>query len=600
MAGWLSRFNVHSVQDLTLVFNFKYLNVMKKSNSISTILIFLISGWSLSSCSDDTINTTPVEFIPASIICGDSAKIVQFVNNIYSFLPNGYNRLGGNSMVASATDEAVHAEKGTSEAELWSTGSWNANYTRDNIFSDCYTGIRRSFVFEEQILPNIENIIMTSAGKNLYYGQTLFLRAYFNFELLKRYGGYPLVKKVLSPDEDLQIQRSTYDACVDYITGLCDEVAALLPLSHADNQLGRATKGAALALKARVLLYAASPLFNDPSHQDDNLEHGSYDPGKWVKAAEAAATVINLKNTNGNNLYSLYTAGTGYDAFFHTLTSNSEIILSRMASANNTIEKLNGPVSITDGEGGTCPTLDLVNEYEMIIGVPFDWNNPKHAANPFADRDPRFAKSILYNGATWMSGMEIETFEGGKDLAGNKATRTGFYLRKFLNINARWIAPAGTAQHCFPLLRYGEVLLNYAEAMNEAYGPDVDPGGYGITARDAVQLIRKRAGLTENTDLLQRVSVGDQNAMRDAIRHERRIELAFEEHRHLDVRRWKIAETVFNRSVSGLRIVKNDDETYTYTPQDIEPRVFAPRMYLYPFPQSEISRNKNLVQNTGW
>jgi hypothetical protein len=522
------------------------------------------------------------------------------VNNIYSFLPGGYNRLSGNSMIASATDEAVHAEKGTSEAELWATGSWNSNYTRDNTFSDCYTGIRRSFVFEEQILPNIENIVMTSVGRNLYYGQVIFLRAYFNFELLKRFGGYPLVKKALSSDEDLQIPRSTYDTCVDYITQLCDEAAALLPLSHADNQLGRATKGAALALKARVLLYAASPLFNDPAKQDDNLEYGKYAASKWEKAAEVAAAVINLKNTNGNNVYSLYTAGTGYDAFFYTLTANSEIILSKMGAASNTIERLNGPVSITNGEGGTCPTLDLVNDYEMITGVSFDWNNSVHALNPFANRDPRFAKSILYNGATWMNEMVIETFDGGKDLTGNKATRSGFYLRKFLNINARWNAPTGTTQHCFPLFRFGEILLNYAEAMNEAYGPDVDPKGYGITAREAVQLIRKRAGLTANTDLLQTVSVGDQNAMRNAIRHERRIELAFEEHRHLDVRRWKIAETVFNRPVSGLKIVKNGDGTYTYTSQTIEQHVFTSRMYLYPFPQAEISRNKNLVQNTGW
>ncbi|MDR0698462.1 MAG: RagB/SusD family nutrient uptake outer membrane protein [Tannerella sp.] len=573
---------------------------MKNLNSFAAIVVGSLVGWSILSCSDETINDTPVEFIPVSIICGDSAKIVQYVNNMYTFLPGGYNRLGGNSMVASATDEAVHAVKGTSEAELWSTGRWNANYTRDNTFSDCYTGIRRSFVFEEQILPNIENIVMSPTGKDMYYGQALFLRAYFNFELLKRYGGYPLVKKALSTNEDLQIPRSAYDTCVEYIVGLCDEAAGLLPLSYANNQLGRATKGAALALKARILLYAASPLFNDPSTPEDHLEHGAYNPLKWEDAAAAAASVISLKNPNGSNVYSLYANGTGYDAFFYTLTSNNEIILSKMAAANNTIERLNGPASITNGEGGTCPTLDLANDYEMISGVPFDWNNPAHAANPFADRDPRFGKSILYNGAIWMNNMVIETFDGGKDLTGNKATRSGFYLRKFLNINARWNAPTGTTLHCFPLLRYGEVLLNYAEAMNEAYGPDVDPKGYGMTARNAIQLIRTRAGLTANTDLLLNVPVGDQNTMRDAIRHERRIELAFEEHRHLDVRRWKIAESILNRPVSGIRIVKNNDDTYVYSFKVIEERVFTSRMYLYPFPQSEISRNKNLVQNTGW
>jgi hypothetical protein len=557
------------------------------------IVVFIFTTGFFVSCSDETINDYPVDFTPASVIYGDSAKITQFVNNIYSFVPEGYNRLTNSSMVASATDEAVHAVRG-SAAEKWGTGSWNPTLIHDNPFSSSYSGIRRTYVFEEQILPNIEDIVMTSVGRNLYYGQVLFLRALFNFELLKRFGGYPIVSNSLAANEDLNIPRSTYDQCTAYIVGLCDQAASLLPVSYANNQLGRATRGAALALKARLLLYSASPLFNDQSKSTDGLENGKYDPAKWEKAAEASAAVINLK------VYDLYNSGTGYDAFFYTLLANKEIIFLRMAAANNTLEKLNGPVSITGGEGGTCPTLDLVNDYEMQTGIPFDWDNPAHAANPFANRDPRFGKSILYNGAKWMNNIIVETFEGGKDKIGNKATRTGFYLRKFLNVNARWNAPTGTTFHCFPLFRYGEVLLNYAEAMNEAYGPDVDPKGYGMTAREAVELIRKRAGLTGNTNLSLNVPAGDKGKMRDAIQHERRIELAFEEHRHLDLRRWKIAETVLNRPVSGLKITKNQDATFTYVSQAVEERKFAPKMYLYPFPQEEINRNKNLIQNTDW
>jgi hypothetical protein len=562
-------------------------------------LIYSSLIW-ISSCSDDKFNDTPVYMVPSSIVYGDSTKISQVISNLYSFLPQGYNRLGSSSMLAASIDEAVHAVLG-SEVERWGMGSWDANYTHDDAFSNCYTGIRRTFVCEDQILANIDKTVMTSVGQNLYRGQTLFLRAYFNFEILKRYGGYPVLKKAFSTDDDLTVSRNTYDECVNYITDLCDEAVPLLPLSYATNQLGRATQGAAMALKARTLLYAASPLFNDPGKPDNGLENGKYDPAKWEKAAEAAANVINLKNPDETNVYGLYTAGTGYDAFFYTLASNNEIIISRMTANGNTVEKQNGPVSITGGEGGTCPTLDLVNDYEMADGTPFEWNNPVHANNPFAGRDPRFAKSILYNGATWMSGTVIETFDGGKDLTGVRATRTGFYLRKFLNINARWNAPTGTSPHCFPLIRYAEVLLNYAEAMNEAYGPDVDPKSYGLTARDAVRMIRQRAGLTGNIDLSASVPNGNQAKMREAIRHERRIELVFEEHRHLDARRWKIAETVFNKPVSGLTIVKNtNDNTYTYTPKTVENRVFSSNMYLYPFPQTEISRNPNLVQNTGW
>lgn len=565
---------------------------MKKIKIFIAYVSCIIPG--LSSCSDEDIKEIPVEFTPVHIICGDSTKIVQYVNNVYTFLPDGYNRFDENtSMLASSTDEAVHAVVG-SGMQRWGEGGWSPADLLDNPLNKCYTGIRRSFIFEEEILPLVDNNVMGEFGKKLCLGQIYFLRAYYNLEILKRFGGYPLVKTVLTTSDDLNIPRSTYDECVDYIVDLCGQAAELLPITYATNQLGRATKGAALALKARTLLYAASPLFNDPTQVDDTFEHGKYDASKWEKAAEAAAAVIKL------NTYGLYTDGKGYEDFFYTLDKNNEIILSRMCAAHNDVERLNGPVSITNGEGGTCPSLNLVNDYEMIDGKAFDWNNPEHAANPFANRDPRFEKSILYNGSTWMNNMVVETFTGGKDFTGVKATRTGFYIRKFCNISASWNAPIGKAFHCFPLLRYGDLLLMYAEAMNEAYGPDTDSKGYGLTARQAVALIRERAGLTGNIDLSETVPAGNREKMRIAIQHERRIELAFEEHRHLDLRRWKLAEQVLNQPVLGLKIDKKEDGTFTYTPQVVESREFTPKMYLYPFPQSEMSRNTNLKQNTGW
>ena len=565
---------------------------MKKIKIFIAYVSCIIAG--LSSCSDEDIKEIPVEFTPVHIICGDSTKIVQYVNNVYTFLPDGYNRFDENtSMLASSTDEAVHAVVG-SGMQRWGEGGWSPADLLDNPLNKCYTGIRRSFIFEEEILPLVDNNVMGEFGKKLCLGQIYFLRAYYNLEILKRFGGYPLVKTVLTTSDDLNIPRSTYDECVDYIVDLCGQAAELLPITYATNQLGRATKGAALALKARTLLYAASPLFNDPTQVDDTFEHGKYDASKWEKAAEAAAAVIKL------NTYGLYTDGKGYEDFFYTLDKNNEIILSRMCAAHNDGERLNGPVSITNGEGGTCPSLNLVNDYEMIDGKAFDWNNPEHAANPFANRDPRFEKSILYNGSTWMNNMVVETFTGGKDFTGVKATRTGFYIRKFCNISASWNAPIGKAFHCFPLLRYGDLLLMYAEAMNEAYGPDTDSKGYGLTARQAVALIRERAGLTGNIDLSETVPAGNREKMRIAIQHERRIELAFEEHRHLDLRRWKLAEQVLNQPVLGLKIDKKEDGTFTYTPQVVESREFTPKMYLYPFPQSEMSRNTNLKQNTGW
>jgi len=571
---------------------------MKNLRLINLACIVIVGAWFLA-CSDETINSDRTGVAPASIFYNDSARISNIVNDIYSHLPSGWGRLSGASMVACATDEAVHAVPNT-EAQLWGEGSWNPSTLRDNTITVCYRGIRRTFLFEEEIYPYIPDIVVTQTGRRWFMSQVVFLRAYLNFELLKRFGGYPIVNHFLSVEDDLDIPRSTYDECVEYIVGLCDDAARELPLAHPNTQFGRATRGAALALKARVLLYAASPLFNDPSKPNDALEHGAYSAAKWGRAVEAAAAVINLKNDNGTPVYALFPE---YDAFFNTLERanviNPEIIISRMEAANNALETQNGPSGYTSGQGGACPTWDMVCAYDMIDGTPFDWNNPAHAANPFEGRDPRFEMSILYNGADWMQGRKVETFEGGLDRLGERATPTSFYLRKFLSVTAQWYGTTGTALHCFPLIRYAEILLNYAEAMNEANGPD-NPGTYGITARQAVELIRVRAGLTGNIDLLETVPVNDQSAMREAIRRERRVELAFEEHRHLDVRRWKIAETVLNRPVSGLRIERNG-ENFIYTPQTVQNRVFdASKMYLYPFPQTEIARNGNLVQNANW
>jgi hypothetical protein len=536
-----------------------------------------------SSCSNETINSEPIQYVSPDIVYGNVVFITQMVNRLYVHIPGGYNRLGGSSMVASATDEAVHAARG-SEAELWGTGAWGTTPAsqRDGLFSALFAGIRATYIYSEDVHPFIVDGVMNKTERDSHYGQTLFIRALLNFELLKRYGGYPIVTKKLSPADDLNIPKSTYDECVRYIASLCDEAIPLLKTSHPTADFGRATKGAAMALKARLLLYAASPLHNPGS-----------DVSKWVAAAEAAEKVISL--TDGSKVYDLYTAGSGYDAFFYTLAGNREIIFSKMEVRSNTIERLNGPVSLVGGAGGTNPSLDLVNAYERIDGTPFDWNNPEHAADPFANRDPRMAKSILFNGSSWM-GTTIETFEGGKDLQTINATRTGFYLRKFMSPNARFVAPTGVADHCFPLFRYAEVLLNYAEAMNEAYGPDV-AATFNLTAREALSLIRKRAGLTDNLSLSSLVSKED---FREAIRKERRIELAFEEHRHLDVRRWKIAEEILNKPVTGLKIVKASDGSLSYESEIVEPRLFHEKMYFYPFPQEEISRNTALRQNTGW
>jgi hypothetical protein len=581
-------------------------------------MIFIASTVIFQSCTDEKISTLPPDFATADQASAINTNVSFFVNNLYAFVPRGYNRLDPDpttndnviasapsvpstsdpktAMVASATDEAVHVTR-NSAAELWGTGQWapSPQNNWDTRIKTDYAGIRRTFEYTEDINPRIHvGTVGASevkpADRDRYLGEALFIRALLNFELLKRYGGYPIIKTQLKAGDIINIPKSSYTDCVTYIADLCDQAQALLTTTPPTvGDFGRATKGAAMALKARLLLYAASPLNNTNN-----------DVAKWKAAADAASVVIKT------NTYTLLSAagGAGYASFFTTIASNPEIIFSRLEATNNVYERLNGLPSISTGLGGTCPSLNLVNDYEMVNGTPFDWNNPTMAANPFTGRDPRFANSVLFNGSTWMgvsSGTAaVETFQGGKDAEGIQyGTRTGFYLRKFLTIGARFAGTTGIAPHAFPLFRYGEVLLNYAEAMNEAYGPD-DPSTNGMTARQAMVLIRTRAGLTGNLNV---ASATTQALMRDAIRHERRIELAFEEHRGFDLRRWKTAETVLNQPVMGLKIVKNAvgaPTPFTYTFQQVENRVFQQKMYFYPFPQDELSRNPGLVQNPGW
>ncbi len=552
-----------------------------------TILILFFIGFSLIKCTDK-ITDVPLEFNTLDKAYSDSTYVRQFVNHIYNYLPMGYNRMGG-TMIACATDEAVHSSN-SSSADNIAKGAWGPGSNPDDRWGVSYQGIRKANDFLLNVLPNIpEKIFRSQQTIDNLSGQVYFLRAMFHFELVKRYGGVPIVTDIFDANSEANVPRANYDECIDFIVSECDLAASLLPTSYPNdnkNDLGRITKGAAYALKSRALLYAASPLFNDAGQTDNSYTHGAYDPAKWEKAADAADRVISL------GVYHLYPV---YDRFFTTLTGNKEIILSRMEGPSNSVERLNGPSGYTGGMGGTGPTLNLVDAYEMSDGNKFDWNNPTMASNPFANRDPRFYKSILYNGVRWM-GDYVDTYEGGNDYGSVNSTKTGFYLRKFLSESAKWYGITGTAYHCFPIFRYGEILLNYGEAMNEAYGAEADPKGYGLTAKQAIEIIRQRAGLVPYL-----IPTGlSKDAMREIIRHERQIELAFEEHRHLDVRRWKIAENTLGGTVYGLKIVKEEDGTFTYSKEKVEDRLFTTNMYLYPIPQIEIYWNLSLRQNPGW
>jgi hypothetical protein len=336
---------------------------------------------------------------------------------------------------------------------------------------------------------------------------------------------------------------------------------------------GRLNRGAALALKARALLFAASPLHN-----------ASNDVTKWQKAAAALNDVIVFGQ--GAGAYNLHTDYRNYFLQNNTLTS-SETIWAIRYTAGNWLERSNYPIGTAGGASGITPTHNLVQAYEYK-GAP-------DPVNPYANRDPRLAMTIVTNNSTWNSRTIDESPGGADDMKKTNASRTGYYLKKFLNDGLN-LVQGGTQVHHWPVFRYGEILLEYGEAMNEAYGPD-NNNGYAYTARQALNMVRNRTGVA-----MPAVTVADVPGFRLAVKQERRIELAFENYRYWDLLRWKDAAAVLSQPVTGVSVVKNGSGQFVYTPFNVENRVFdASKMYYYPFSQAEVLiSNGVLEQNAGW
>jgi hypothetical protein len=330
-----------------------------------------------------------------------------------------------------------------------------------------------------------------------------------------------------------------------------------------------------MALKSRVLLYAASPLFN----ASDNVD-------MWKEAAKASYAVIGL------NRYAL--EGSYSDLFLKA--DSWEMIFERRVENSNNFERANYPIGYDGGNTGTCPSQNLVDSYEMQ-GTGLSILDPLSGYkldDPYAGRDPRFYASILYNNCDW-AGRKLEIWNGGLDAPPTQnATKTGYYLKKYMTSAVRIGEGQNTVQrHTYYIFRLGEIYLNLAEAMNEAYGPESDPDGIGMTALAAVNVIRSRAGMPGFKSGLTKED------FKDKLRNERRVELSFENHRFWDVRRWKIGTDVFNEDLRGIQVEKTGNSQFVYTPKFVENRTFEEKMYLYPIPYTE-TVIANIPQNPGW
>jgi len=501
--------------------------------------------------------------------------------------------------MASASDEAEHTLE-TSAIQQFNVGSWNAYSNPDDVWAQYYRGIYKAnqyMVSADSV--NLDVFRLDPEQQEVYElyvkeierwkSEARFLRALFYFELVKRYGGVPIITEAGSLDQDFSlVKRNTLEECIKFITDECDACAGLLPERAASfEDMGRATKGAALALKSRTLLYAASDLFNSSSWASDyanpELIVLSGDrQAKWQDAANAAKAVIDLARAG-------YSLANNYEDLFGPAGFNqSEVIFTDRDGNSNNFEIANFPIGYELGSSGTTPSQNLVDAYEDRTGLPIkDPGSIYNPADPYSNRDPRLKATIVTNTSMFYN-RPVEPFTGGLDgppIA--QASRTGYYLNKYVNQGLD-LEAGQTSVHSWIIFRLAEIYLNYAEALNE-----YDPGNSDIASY--VNRVRSRAGMPG-------LSAGlSQDEMRERIRHERRIELAFEDHRLWDLRRWMEAEEVLSAPIEGVQITLNPaDTTYTYQKVVVENRVFQPKMYLYPIPQSEIAIATGLIQNPIW
>ena len=500
---------------------------------------------------------------------------------------SGFSVIDGN-IFASASDEAEQTSA-SSTVLYFNKGMLNSSVNPLwTYYNNCYEGIRAANFFLDYVadgkgialLEMNRNLVTDAvnykrdlASLNWYIAEAHVARAYYYAELIKMYGGVPIVEKTQEASGGAMVPRSTYEECVEYIVKEIDDWKDKLSDSWKDNAgyEGRLTRGAAMAIKARVLLYAASPLHNS-----------SHDLTKWQRAAKAAADLI-------SDPYLNYGLDPDYASYFrgsNSLTSKESIYIVRRGNTND-LEKNNYPIATSGGKSGVCPTQNLVGAYEYIGAA--------NASDPYANRDPRLQASIVVNGSTWNGRTIAEAKGETDDMSGMNASKTGYYLKKFLTDGLNLVQDQ-KAQHNWVAYRWGEVLLNYAEALNECFGPSAVPTGYPYSATAALKLVRDRASMS-----LPPIAAATVDSFREAVKRERRVELAFEDHRYWDLLRWKDAATVLNKPVQGVEISKSAG-AYTYKVVDVAPRTFnEDKNYYLPFMRSEIQNSKGtLEQNPGY
>jgi len=578
---------------------------MKKCNVFVTLIaiVFITGSCQKNGFLDPTVTTS----LNVTTTFSDSANSMAFLNNIYTSIgfavdPKRFSGSGFAAGLDASCDEAEGPSASSTNGFIeFATGSVNPTIVPDDAWSNSYSNIRAV----NQFLKYLPVIPFSPSLKLETKSEARFLRAWYYAILVQHYGGVPLIgDTIFAATDNMNLKRNSFRQCVNYILAECDTAAQNLPIVQIGSMYGRVSKGSCLALKSRVLLFAASPLFNNGGANPGNangldsiVAYPDSDPNRWKLAADAAAAVIGL------NAYQLFidstsisgAPGYGFQELF-TQRYNTEYILPRMMSSNKYLEQI-WDVPSRGGSGGPFPYQELVDAFPMsngkLITDPTSGYDPN---NPYQNRDPRLNYSIIHDSTLrttfgsnqpspvtlfWNTNVTPAVAASGD--AVYKGTPTGLYIFKMMD-------PAvinnglGGSSRCLPLIRYAEILLNYAEATNEFTGPTTN-------VYKAVEAIRQRAGLRP-----YQLSQGlTQQEMQTVIRNERRIELAYEGFRFFDVRRWMIADVTDNQQMHGVEVDRGS--TVIYKIFNVRKHNFTKSMYLWPLPLKEIAKSTNLLQN---
>ena len=616
------------------------------------ILVFLTVGLLSVSCKEDFLETRPLDAISASDTWADGALSEAFVFNVYASL--GYGGFEEESL-ASLTDEAMFTHSGR-DINVITEGTLSAATTGNNRiipqWDELFIAIRKANIAIQE-LPNA-TFDNPDLNERLL-GESYFLRAYYHHQLMRYYGGAPIIDRPYDLNEDYSAARATYAENVDFVLGDLEQATALL--EGKDDTPGRASMLSAMGLKSRVLLYAARDLRDGPTASNNssvlggysNLDLVAYTSGdrsaRWEAAKTAAKDVLDAASGYKLDLTEPVSAEEGFENYLALSMGGGSAIADAGAAVELLFERTHSPLftqesnwplggihqGINNGPNGyhnwagNTPIQQLVDDYQMMDGSDFDWDNPEHASNPYANRDPRLKATILYDGADWKPRPSdvsdpFDQIQTGSYDDGNggvipgidtrdspvenwNGSRTAYYVRKFIDADPAVKDNQSSAQVIpWPFIRYTEMVLNYVEAAIET--------GDEAEALNWLNKIRFRVGMPAIT--------ASGRELVDAYRNERRIELAYEEHRYHDARGWMIAGETLGRGIEVMKVTatlkpgaspnvpyKYDPEVYDYdynvvANTDTETRTWDDKMYFMPISRDELNRNEQLVQNPGY